>query len=147
MIETLTTTGNITPERLKILKCLEEKPYDSISDLCKDAGVVRNVYYDAIQSEDFVKMLFDNSSAGIYVAIPQILDKIIRQAKNGSFLHQKMLLEMMKIYQGTPAVAIQQNIQNNYQVTPEEVKEGWIKAGLDNKEWLDELIRQQSLVD
>ena len=42
----------------------------------------------------------------------------------------------------------QLNLQvNNYQVTPEEVKEGWIKAGLDNKEWLDELIRQQSLVD
>ena len=42
----------------------------------------------------------------------------------------------------------QLNLQvNNYQVTPEEVKEGWIKAGLDNKEWLDELIQQQSLVD
>lgn len=121
----LATNGNITPERLKLLKCLEERPYDSISELCKDAGVVRNVYYDAVQSEDFVKLLFDNSSAGIYVAIPQIIDKVVNQAKKGSFAHQKMLLEMMKIYQGTPQVAVQNNIQvNNIQVT-EEDKEKW----------------------
>ena len=107
----LATNGNITPERRRILDCLQKKPYNSITDLCKDANVVRNVYYDAIQSEDFVKVLFDNSSAGIYVAIPSIINKIIEQAKDGSFIHQKMLLEMMKIYQGTPQN--QTNIQNN----------------------------------
>lgn len=120
MTDLVATNGNITEERLRILKCLEEKPYDSITDLCKDANVVRNVYYDAIKSEDFVKLLFENSSAGIYVAIPQIITKIIDQAKSGSFVHQKMLLEMMKIYQGTPQVAIQNNTVNNYQATPEQ---------------------------
>ena len=106
----MATNGNITPERLRILECLEKQPYGSITELCKDARVVRNVYYDAIQSEDFVKLLFNNSSAGIYVAIPQIIDKIVDQAKKGSFVHQKMLLEMMKIYQGQQPVT---NIQNN----------------------------------
>lgn len=105
------TVANISPARKKLLDCLENNTYDSIVELCNDAGVDRSVYYDAIKSDEFVKLLFDNSTAGIYVAIPKILDKIIKQAKTGSFVHQKMLLEMMKIYQGTPQQ--QTNVQVN----------------------------------
>ena len=117
----LTTVVDITPERKRLLNCLENSEYGSVAELCRDAKVARDVYYDAVKSEEFVKILFDNSSAGIYTAIPQIITKIIKQAKAGSFVHQKMLLEMMKIYQGTPAVAIDARTQ--IIINPEQEKQ------------------------
>lgn len=120
---TLTVVNNLTPERRKLLACLETGTFDSITALCEAAGVTRNVYYDAINSEEFVAELFKTSTGSIYAAIPQIMSKMIKQAKAGSSVHQTMLLSMVKLYQGVPQVAIQ-NVTNNYQLTDED-KENW----------------------
>jgi hypothetical protein len=135
----LTTVNNITPERRKLLACLETGTFESITALCEEAGVTRNVYYDAINSPEFVDELFKTSTGAIYAAIPQIMTKMIKQAKAGSSVHQTMLLSMVKLYQGVPAVAIQNNTVNNYQLT-EEDKENWAKKYLESNGW--EVIRR-----
>jgi len=106
--------ATLTDERKKLLKALDEGTYESITELCQVAGVSRDLYYDAIKDEQFVAALFQTTSGKIYKSIPKIMDKVVQQAERGSFAHQKMLFEMLKIYQGTPQVAIQQNITNNY---------------------------------
>lgn len=115
MTELSTVSNKLTPERQRLLEKLDEGMYDSITDLCAAAKVDRGTYYDAIKDEGFVALLFQTTSGKIYKSIPKIMDKVVQQAEKGSFAHQKMLFEMMKIYQGQPTVAVQQNIQvNNY---------------------------------
>lgn len=123
----ITTVNNLTPERQKLLEVLSQGKFDSVTDLCAAAGVTRNVYYSALKSEDFVEQLFASSTGAIYASVPTIVEKIIKQAKLGSYMHQKMLLEMVKLYQVGPQIAVQ---VNNYQATPEDMEEAvfaWLK--------------------
>ncbi len=107
----ITTVNNITPERRKLLETMQTGSFDTITALCESAGVTRNVYYDALKSQDFVDTLFHESSGLVYAAIPEIMRDIIKKAKRGSLIHQQMLLEMVKLYGGNaPKVAIQNNI-------------------------------------
>lgn len=110
----VTTLNTLSPERTRLLNILDDGNSYSVTELCEKAQVSRKAYYDAIQDEDFVKQLFRTTSGKVYKSIPKIMDKVVQQAERGSFAHQKMLFEMLKIYQGTPQVAIQQNITNNY---------------------------------
>ncbi len=111
MEKELTAIDSFTPERQRLLRVLQEGTITSISDLCEQAKVTRQTYYNAINDEQFVKAMFQDSTGLIYASIPEIMNRILKQAKNGSFVHQKMLLEMVKLYQGTPQQ--QTNIQNN----------------------------------
>jgi len=107
----VTTVNNITPERRKLLETMQTGSFNSITALCKAAGVTRNVYYDALKSQDFVDTLFHESSGLVYAAIPEIIRDIVDKAKKGSLVHQQMLLEMVKLYGGNaPRVAVQNNI-------------------------------------
>ena len=100
-----------TKERQRLLDVLDDGVSYSVTDLCIKAGVTRTVYYDAIKDDNFVATLFHTTSGKIYAAMPAIMAKVVKQAEKGSFAHQKMLFEMMKIYQGVPTH--QTNIQVN----------------------------------
>ena len=100
-----------TKERQRLLDVLDDGVSYSVTDLCIKAGVTRTVYYDAIKDDNFVATLFHTTSGKIYAAMPAIMAKVVKQAEKGSFAHQKMLFEMMKIYQGVPQN--QTNIQIN----------------------------------
>ncbi|OPZ94734.1 MAG: hypothetical protein BWY74_00345 [Firmicutes bacterium ADurb.Bin419] len=103
--------NKLSPERRKLLETMQNGSYDTITDLCNAAGVTRNVYYDALRSKQFVDTLFHESSGSIYAAIPDIMKDITKKAKRGSFAHQQMILEMVKLYgDNKPQVAIQNNI-------------------------------------
>lgn len=110
----ITTVNNLPPGRQKLLEVLQEGKFESVTALCEAAGVSRNVYYDAIQDESFVAQLFKSSTGLIYASIPHIVEKIVKQAKSGSYMHQKMLLEMVKLYQSGPQVAVQVNNNSGY---------------------------------
>lgn len=129
----MTNLPTLSDERKKLLAALDEGAYDSITDLCERAGVSRDLYYDAIKDEQFVATLFQTTSGKIYKSIPKIMDKVVLQAEKGSFAHQKMLFEMLKIYQGTPQVAIQQNTVNNYNYSKEELLEEAYKIVAEDK--------------
>jgi hypothetical protein len=105
----LTTLDAISPERKRLLDALSTGSYDTITELCEAADTSRQTYYAALQDKAFVDELFRNTSGTIYAAIPRIMDKIVRQAKSGSILHQKMLLEMVKLYQGGAETNVQVN--------------------------------------
>lgn len=111
MTETgLTELDRFTPAQKKLLGVLDIGGYRSISEVCEAAGVTRQTYYNALQNQDFVQELFKTATGSIYAAVPEIMEKIVDQARRGSFAHQKMLLEMVKFYQG---VETQVNVQNN----------------------------------
>ena len=109
-----TKLDSLSPERRRLLEVLDDGNSYSVTELCERANVNRNTYYEALKSDDFIAQLFHTSTGKIYVAIPDIVSKIVEQAKRGSFAHQKLLLEMMRLYQGVPQQ--QTNIQLN--VTP-----------------------------
>lgn len=117
----VTALNTFSPERQGLLAILDDGNSYNVTELCEQAGVSRKAYYDAIQDEAFVKQLFQTTSGKVYKSIPKIMDKVVQQAERGSFAHQKMLFEMMKIYQGTPTVAIQNNTQVNYNFSKEEL--------------------------
>ena len=100
----------LNANQIKVLELLDDGNSYSITELCEKAGISRTTYYTYIQDDSFVKQLFHTSTGKIYAAIPDIMTRIIKQAKAGSFAHQKMLLEMMKIYQGVPQQQV--NIDN-----------------------------------
>lgn len=106
----MTKLTTISEERKRLLLALDEGSYSTITDLCEQAGVSRDMYYTAIKDEEFVSALFQTTSGKIYKSIPKIMDKVVQQAERGSFPHQKMLFEMMKIYQGVPQQQI--NVDN-----------------------------------
>ncbi len=115
MVETDSTALDVlTPERKRLLEALDTGEFDTITALCEAAKINRQTYYNAIQDQDFVQMLFKTTSGKIYAAIPKIMDKVVEQSKRGSFAHQKLLFEMVKIYQGAPETAVQ---VNNFVVT------------------------------
>jgi hypothetical protein len=128
-----TIVNNMTPERQKLLECLESKEYDTITELCKDAGVTRNVYYDAIQNSEFVDALFKTSKGAIYAAIPQIMSKMVTQAKRGSSVHQSMLLQMVKLHQEVPTT----EIKISYSL--EDTKEGLLEYIQSRPEWWEDI--------
>lgn len=85
----------------KILTCLSsEKEYGSISELCEDAGVDRSAWYDALKKEGFVGKILNEHQTVLYASFPGIMNKIAKQALRGSFAHQKMILEILKVYSG-----------------------------------------------
>jgi len=110
MEKELTIIDSFTPERQRLLEVLRSGDVTSITALCEQAKTTRQTYYNAINDEQFVKALFQDSTGLIYASIPDIISKIVKQARCGSFVHQKMLLEMVKLYQGVVPVT---NIQNN----------------------------------
>lgn len=135
-----TTVHTLTPERKKLLETLASGAFDTITDLCAAAGVTRNVYYDALNSQEFVDALFKDSNALIYTAFPQIVQKIVKQAKAGSAFHQKLSLELIARYQGAPQVAIQQNTVNNYSFSKEELlEEAYLLVAEDTGKSVEEL--------
>jgi len=100
--------------RQKLLEALDSGMYDTITELCEAAGVSRQTYYTAVSDEDFVKQIFKQATGSIYGSIPKIMEKVVKQAKSGSFAHQKLLFDMVKLYQGAPELAVQ---VNNFVVT------------------------------
>lgn len=104
----------LNANQIKVLELLDDGNSYTITELCEKAGISRTTYYTYIQDDDFVKQLFTTSTGKIYAAIPDIMNRVIKQAKLGSFAHQKMLFEMMKIYQGAPQVDARSVVINNF---------------------------------
>ena len=125
--DNLTTIYTPTEAEQKILETLQSsESFNSITALCEKAGVVRDVWYDALKKQDFVAKLVENSKTLLYASFPSVITSVVKMAQRGSFAHQKMILEMLKVYQGSPL--IDARTQNNIQVqlTPEQAEEKMI---------------------
>jgi hypothetical protein len=105
----LTNLHTFSAERQRLLDTLAHQPFDTVTELCEAAEVSRHTYYNALEDQNFVKALFRDSHGLIYTNIPQVVKKIVEQAKRGSFVHQKLLLEMVKLYQSTDGGLTQNN--------------------------------------
>lgn len=114
-----------TEAEQRLLKALATgKIYSTITELCQDAKVDRSVWYDAIKKDYFVFHLSEGGKAVLWATFPAIVDKIAKQAKSGSFPQQKMILEMLKVYQGTPTNQVNVGVAiNQTQVTDEMIEE------------------------
>lgn len=104
-----TPSGGNTSARVRLLQEMEKGGFDTITELCKRAGFTRNVYYDLINDKTFVKQMFENSKNSVYASVPQIIDKIVKQAKSGSPFHQKFVLQILELYDDKPQIAVQVN--------------------------------------
>lgn len=95
---------------VKLLDLLDGGENLTITELCERANVSRQTYYNALRNEEFVKALFHASTSKIYAALPDMLEKMVKQAKNGSFAHQKLLMEVVTLYKGVQPQQV--NIDN-----------------------------------
>lgn len=76
----------------------------SITDICEEAGVVRNVYYDAMAKPDFVEYYHGIVKSHISAKASPLINAAMKEAEKGSFQHIKLLLEMAGMHTETKEI-------------------------------------------
>jgi hypothetical protein len=82
----------------------------SIVELCKTAGVSRDIYYDAIKKPEFMKLYQETVISVIKNESYPLIKAGLREAKRGSFQHWKVLLEMAGLYTEKQIVDVGDNV-------------------------------------
>lgn len=97
-----------TPAEKKLLEVLADPNSlgKSITDICTEAGVSRNVYYEAVKKPEFIDYLNDITKDIIKSNVSEIIKAMVKfgttNAKNSQ--DRKMLLEMAGMYIQAPQV-------------------------------------------
>jgi hypothetical protein len=89
-----------TPAEMKLLKVLlePESLEMTVTDICKQAGVSRDVYYTAFNKPEFVKYQREVAQTLLAQALLPTIHAFQKEAKKGSFSHGKVMLEMHDLY-------------------------------------------------
>jgi hypothetical protein len=89
-----------TPAEMKLLKVFlnPENVGVSITGKCEKAGISRNTYYEAMKKKDFVELLNHSTMEMLRGEMNDIIKVFAKKAKEGSYNHGKLLLEMGKMY-------------------------------------------------
>ena len=62
------------------------------------AGVGRTLYYEAFAKPEFVALYKERSMDLVKQSIMPVIHALTKEARRGSYQHQKMLLEMADMY-------------------------------------------------
>lgn len=102
----------VSEGRQKLLDALATgKTFASISELCDYAGVNRSTYYDAVNNDKFRKQLVESTRSTLYADLPSIMRAVVKQAKRGSFPHQKLYLETVGVAEQGKGTTVNAAIQ------------------------------------
>lgn len=86
-----------TQEKLLSVLQDEENLSLSVSEICKKAGISRTSYYRFLKDRDFLCALREGGIQTIYGALLQTINSVVKRAKEGSFPHQKLLIEVASL--------------------------------------------------
>lgn len=70
----------------------------NVTEICKMAEVSRDTFYRVMKNPDFKRLLREEAFNLIDPALPGVINRFIKEAKDGSFSHGKVVLEMGKVY-------------------------------------------------
>lgn len=70
----------------------------TVTDICQRAGISRQTYYKTIKKPEFLKLYESQSRDLVRVAIGPVVNAFIKAAKEGSYPHGKVILEMAGLY-------------------------------------------------
>lgn len=93
-------TYNPTRAEKKLLEVILDPTAVSmtITDICATAGVVRNIYYDAMEKPEFVAYYHEIVKGYISAKAAPLINSALKEAEKGSFQHIKLLLEMAGLH-------------------------------------------------
>lgn len=89
-----------TPAELKLLEVmlLPENAKTNVSAKCKLAGISRTTYYEITKKPEFVRLIRDTALDLVKAELVSLMHIGIKEARDGSFQHWKVLLEMAGIH-------------------------------------------------
>ncbi|HYD91742.1 MAG TPA: phBC6A51 family helix-turn-helix protein [Flavobacterium sp.] len=84
----------------KLLKVLVNPDFigATVANICQEAGISRETYYQAFKKPGFCELQERLAKDLIKQAVNPIINACIKEAKNGSFQHAKLLMEMGHMY-------------------------------------------------
>jgi hypothetical protein len=85
-------------ERILVVLCDPANRDKTVVDICKVAEVCRETYYRAIQKPHFTELAQQLAIAVIKQQVIPLVNSGIAAAKQGSFQHWKVLMEMGGLY-------------------------------------------------
>jgi hypothetical protein len=89
-----------TTAEQKLLEVLLNPEYRQLNktEICQQAGVSRQTYYDAFKKPEFVAYYEAQSRDLVREAVGPVLNAFLKAAKDGSYPHGKVILEMAGMY-------------------------------------------------
>ncbi len=89
-----------TPAEAKLLKVLLNPEFAtaSMAEKIQEAGISHQKYYDCFKNPEFVNLLKKSAVDLIKKDVAPLVNVAIKQAKNGSFYHWRVLMEMAGMY-------------------------------------------------
>lgn len=102
-----------TAAEKKILQvlCNPEHTTKSVTDICEIAGVNRSTYYRAFAKPAFVEYYHDACRQMLAECVGPVIRACEKKAREGSFPHAKLLLEMAGMYAQRHDLDIEQTVQ------------------------------------
>jgi hypothetical protein len=70
----------------------------NVTEICQYAGVSRQTYYDAFKKPEFVAYYQARAKDLVSAAVAPVVNAFIKAAKDGSYPHGKVILEMAGLY-------------------------------------------------
>jgi len=91
---------NPTPAELKLLEVLlmPDNAKLNVTEKCDLAGISRTTYYELMKKPEFMRLCKDTALDLVKSEIMSLMQIGIKEAKDGSFQHWKILLEMIGLH-------------------------------------------------
>ena len=70
----------------------------TVTDICQCAGISRQTYYKTIKKPEFMELYESQSRDLVRAAVGPVINAFVRAAKEGSYPHGKVILEMAGLY-------------------------------------------------
>jgi len=93
--------------------------YKTVTDLCKIAGVSRDIYYDCFKKTDFQEYYKYISIMMVKQAVAPMINTFVKEGLRGSYQHGKAILEMADVYHEGGLVQTQGASTINIMVMPQ----------------------------
>lgn len=93
------------------LKCGEQRL--TVKALAEEAGVKSAFVHEKLKNPEFRQLFIEAIQTGITAETPAILHTFAQAAKEGSFQHGKLILELTGVHQDKQKVDISAKIEHN----------------------------------
>jgi predicted DNA-binding transcriptional regulator AlpA len=89
-----------TPAEIKLLEVLllPDNAKLNVTEKCNLAGISRTLYYELMKKPEFMRLCKDTALDLVKSEIMSLMQIGIKEAKDGSFQHWKILLEMIGMH-------------------------------------------------
>lgn len=134
----------ISVEEKKILaaalKCGEKRL--SVSGLAEESGVKKTVICEKLKNPEFRQLFSEVMQAALTAETPEILHTFVSAAKEGSFKHGKLILELTGVYSEKQKIELGGKVELTETLfKSDEDRESFAKATL------DKLLRKEEDLD